>query len=271
MDRNARGALETIVAAKRREIERLVPARAALEAAAAGAPPVRSVESALRAATVQLIAEFKRRSPSAGWIREDAAIAEIVPAYEAAGAAALSILTDQFFGGSLVDLEEARKVSSLPLLRKDFMLDEVQLLEARAAGADAVLLIVRILQPAELERLLQFAAVHSLAVLVEAHDAQEVSIALAAGARVIGINNRDLSTFRTNTETALSLLPVIPGDVIVVAESGIRSRDDVARYGEAGFDAVLVGELLMRQRLPGAGAAALLGCERAPRLSAAAP
>ena len=271
MDRNARGALETIVAAKRREIERLAPARAALETAAQAAPPVRSFESALRAATVQLIAEFKRRSPSAGWIREDAAIAEIVPAYEAAGAAALSVLTDQFFGGSLVDLEEARKVSRLPLLRKDFMLDEVQLLEARVAGADAVLLIVRLLNLSQLDRLLTFAATLSLAVLVEAHDAQEIETALAAGARIIGINNRDLSSFVTNTDTALSLLPGIPSDVIVVAESGVRTRADVARYGEAGFDAVLVGEMLMRQRLPGAAAATLVGCERAARLSTAAP
>ncbi len=270
MDRNARGVLDTIVAAKRREVQRLQLARSALEAAARASSAPRPFELALRAATVQLIAEFKRRSPSAGWIRQDAAVAAIVPAYEAAGAAALSVLTDQeFFGGSLVDLEEARKLSRLPVLRKDFLIDELQLLEARAAGADAVLLIVRILEPEQLRELIDAATRMSLGVLVETHDAAEVEVALAAGARVIGVNNRDLSSLRTDTERALMVLPRIPADVVVVAESGIRTRADVARYGAAGFDAVLIGETLMRQRDPAPATAALLGCPRATRLATA--
>jgi indole-3-glycerol phosphate synthase len=270
MDRNARGILQTIVAAKRGEVERLRSARRELEVAVRDTAGTRAFAPALRAASVQLIAEFKRRSPSAGWIREGARVAEIIPAYEAAGAAALSILTDhEYFGGSLVDLEEVRKVSSLPLLRKDFIIDEVQLLEARKAGADAVLLIVRILEPQQLRHLLQAAKDLTLGVLVETHDAIEVEQALAAGAEVIGINNRDLSNFETDTSRAFALLSGIPAGVCVVAESGIRSRADVEAYGVAGFDAVLVGETLMRQSDPGRGAEQLTGCPRARRLSAA--
>ncbi|MGH7466416.1 MAG: indole-3-glycerol phosphate synthase TrpC [Longimicrobiales bacterium] len=270
MDRNARGVLDSIVAAKRREIDRLRPAQAALVRAAQSAPPPRSLESALRAATVQLIAEFKRRSPSAGWISQDAQVTSVVPAYEAAGAAALSVLTDrEFFGGNLVDLEEARKVSRLPVLRKDFILDELQILEARAAGADAILLIVRILEQEQLTSLLRAAVAHALDVLVEAHDANEVERALAAGARVLGINNRDLSNFQTDSQTAMKLLSAIPSDVIVVAESGVRGRADVERYGAAGFHAVLIGETLMRAREPAAAAASFVGCARASRVAAA--
>jgi indole-3-glycerol phosphate synthase len=268
MDRSARGVLEAIVAAKRREIDRLRPARAALAAAARAAPPSRPLESALRASAVQVITEFKRRSPSAGWIRQDARIQDIVPAYEIAGAAALSVLTDlEFFGGSLVDLEEARKVSRLPVLRKDFILDELQLLEARAAGADAVLLIVRILDRAALPDLIATAEGWGLSVLVEAHDAEDVEIALQSGARILGINNRDLTTFRTDTQTVLKLLPAVPGDVVVVAESGLRGRSDVERYGAAGIDAVLIGEVFMRERDPGTAAASVLGCPRAARVA----
>jgi indole-3-glycerol phosphate synthase len=270
MDRNARGVLDSILAAKAREIDRLGAARGALLSAARAAPPCRSLASALRAATVQLIAEFKRRSPSAGWIRQDAQVASIAPAYEAAGAAALSVLTDrEFFGGCLVDLEEARKVSRLPVLRKDFIIDELQVLESRAVGADAILLIVKILAREQLAALLRAAAAHSMDVLVEAHDASEVEQALVAGARVLGINNRNLSSFQTDRQTAMKLLPAIPGDVIVVAESGIRGRDDVMGYGAAGFDAVLVGETLMRAREPADAAARLVGCPRMARVAAA--
>jgi indole-3-glycerol phosphate synthase len=270
MDRNARGILQTIVAAKQREVERLRSARRDVEAALRDAPATRAFAPALRAAHVQVIAEFKRRSPSAGWIREAARIAEIAPAYTTAGAAALSILTDhEFFGGSLVDLEEARKVSRLPLLRKDFIIDELQVQEARAAGADAILLIVRILTPDQLRYLLQVAEALTLGVLVETHDAGEVQEAVAAGAQVIGINNRDLSSFQTDTRRAFELLSGIPADVCVVAESGIRTRMDVEAYGAAGFDAVLVGETLMRENEPARAVQQLANCPRAARLTAA--
>jgi indole-3-glycerol phosphate synthase len=255
MDRNARGALEPIIAAKRAEVDRLRPHAAQLAADARLVPPTRPFDIALRGQNVRLIAEFKRRSPSAGWIHRNASVAQFVPAYQAAGAAALSILTDHdFFGGSLVDLEEARNLSTLPVLRKDFIIDELQLLETRVANADAVLLIVRILSQHELRDLVQAARDLGLGTLVETHNAAEVESALVAGAEVIGINNRDLSSFQTNTETALAMLPHIPAEVIVVAESGIRSSDDVRRYGAAGFDAVLVGEWLMRQPDPDAAA-----------------
>ncbi|MEX2284025.1 MAG: indole-3-glycerol phosphate synthase TrpC [Gemmatimonadota bacterium] len=266
MDRNARGALEPIITAKRAEVDRLRPRAAQLLAAARLAPSTRPFEAALRGQNVRLIAEFKRRSPSAGWIHRDASVAQFVPEYQAAGAAALSILTDhEFFGGSLVDLEEARNLSTLPVLRKDFIIDEVQLLETRVANADAALLIVRILSQHELRDLVQAARDLGLGTLVETHNAEEVESALLAGAQVIGINNRDLSSFQTNTETAHGLLPQIPADVVVVAESGIRSSDDVRRYGAAGFDAVLVGEWLMRQADPGAAAQSLAVHPRSSR------
>jgi indole-3-glycerol phosphate synthase len=269
MDRNARGALEPIVASKRDEVEQLRKRADELANRAASLPPARSFETALRGSNVRLIAEFKRRSPSAGWIRQDAHVSQIIPEYEAAGAAAVSVLTDQkFFGGSLVDFEAARKVSTLPLLRKDFIIDELQLLETRVAMADAVLLIVRILSPEKLRELQNAAIELGLATLVETHDAAEIEIAISCGARVIGINNRDLSSFQTNTDTALSVLPQIPSDIIVVAESGIRGVDDVRRYGAAGFDAVLVGEWLMRQSDPRAAAASLTTCSRKPRVRA---
>jgi indole-3-glycerol phosphate synthase len=266
MDRNARGALEPIIAAKRAEVDSLRSRAAQLVADAQLKPPTRPFDVALRGQNVRLIAEFKRRSPSAGWIQKDATVAQFVPAYQAAGAAALSILTDHdFFGGSLVDLEEARNLSTLPVLRKDFIIDELQMLETRVANADAALLIARILNPQELRHLIQTARDLGLGTLVETHNAEEIELALDAGANVIGINNRDLSSFQTNTKTALELLQHIPADVIVVAESGIRSSDDVARYGDAGFDAVLVGEWLMRQPDPRGSAHAMAHNARSNR------
>jgi len=269
MYRNARGILALILEAKERELERLRPRSTELRQAAESAAAVRDFEGALRGERVRLIAEFKRRSPSAGDIRENANLTEIVRSYEAAGAAALSILTDRdFFAGSLADLQEGRKVSSLPILRKDFIVDELQLFESRASGADAILLIVRVLEDARLRDLLAAARALQLGVLVEAHDEAEAASAVEAGARVVGVNNRDLSTFRTDINTVLRILPGIPPEVVMVAESGIRDAADVERMGAAGIDAVLVGESLLRQPDPGAAAGALVRSTRQLRTTA---
>jgi len=218
------------------------------------APPVRPFAEALaRPGRVNVIAEHKRRSPSKGAIREDLAPADVARAYEAAGAAAISVLTDEpFFGGCLAHLEEARSASGLPVLRKDFVVDPWQVWEARAAGADAVLLIVAALADAELRSLLAAATDAGLDTLVEVHDRPELDRALAAGARVVGVNNRDLRTLAVTLETSLGLAPAIPDDVVAVAESGIRTGTDVRRLREAGFDAFLVGERLMSAPEPGA-------------------
>jgi indole-3-glycerol phosphate synthase len=235
--------LSLILAAKLEEVERLRPREADLRKQAAGQPPAKPFATALRAGNnVALIAEFKRRSPSAGWIRQDGSVAEITKAYSESGARAISVLTDtQFFAGVLDDLRMACDKTSVPVLRKDFVIDELQLVEARAAGADAALLIVRILDNAQLVDLIAAARDLKFATLVEAHDR-----ALKAGADIIGINNRDLARFEVNHELAPHMAQGVPPDIVLVAESGVRSSEDVARIGEAGIDAVLVGETLMR-------------------------
>ncbi len=240
--------LNHILAAKRQEIDCLRPHNRSLRDRAEQAEAARPFAAALRAGSaVALIAEFKRRSPSAGWIRREAVVAETVKAYSECGARAISVLTDEkFFGGSLSDLATARAASDVALLRKDFVLEEVQLFEARAAGADAVLLIVRALDDARLRDLLTIARGIGLDVLVETHNEKEIASALAAGANVVGVNNRDLATFNVDLELTARLLTQIPKDVVVIAESGIRNQDDVAALGAAGVDAVLVGETLMR-------------------------
>jgi indole-3-glycerol phosphate synthase len=256
--------LGVIVAAKEREVEQLRPTLPQLREDAEAAPPPRAFARALRSATeVRLLAEIKRRSPSAGAIREGADPAEVARAYAAGGAAALSVLTDaEFFGGSLEALQLARLAVELPLLRKDFTIDPVQVWEARAAGADAILLIVRILDDARLRDLRALAEELGMDALVEIHDAAELARALAAGASLIGINNRDLSTFRTDLGLSLDLAPRVSPTSTLVAESGIRTADDVRRLGEAGVDAILVGESLMRQPDLALAAAALVGHPR---------
>jgi len=241
------GILAEIVASKEREVADLRPRLRELEAAAAQGPPTRSLEEALRRGDeVALMAECKRRSPGAGDIRPGLDPAALSRGYEENGAAALSVLTDgPFFGGANRDLATVRSATSLPILRKDFTIDPVQVVEARAAGADAVLLIVRILDDRMLASLLSLACHLGMDALVETHDAREVGRALRAGARILGINNRDLATFTTELETTLGLLEQVGEDVVVVSESGIRTPDDVARLGEAGVDAVLVGETLL--------------------------
>jgi indole-3-glycerol phosphate synthase len=235
---------------------------AALEAGAEEAPAVRDLAAALRrngAARPRVIAEFKRASPSAGVIREGADPALIATDYERHGAAALSVLTDrEFFAGSLGDLTTARVRSTLPTLRKDFIIDPWQLLEARAAGADAVLLIVAALADAQLLELLQTARALGLAALVEVHDLAEAERALAAGAEIIGVNHRDLRTFSIDLGLSDRIRPLVPASHLFVAESGIRTRTDLARLADLGVDAVLVGEALMRRPEPGLALAELL-------------
>jgi indole-3-glycerol phosphate synthase len=240
--------LNQILAVKLEEIARLRPREGELRKLAAGQKPTRPFRAALCAGSnVALIAEFKRRSPSAGWIRRDAAVAEITTAYNELGARAISVLTDaEFFGGTLDDMQSAVQQTSVPILRKDFIIHPLQLMEARAAGADAVLLIVRALDDAQLVDLLARARDLGLGTLVETHDEEEVERALAAGADVIGVNNRNLATFNVDHDLARRISRRVPADILLVAESGIRSVEDVQRCGEAGIDAVLVGETLMR-------------------------
>jgi len=250
----------------RREKEQEVAARKRtrpteeLEAQAGARRPADFAAVLAANAQIALIAEIKRASPSKGLIRREFDPGCIARAYAAAGAAAVSVLTDEkFFQGSLDHLRAARSAVSLPILRKDFVLDRYQLLEARAAGADAVLLIVRMLSDAEFLTLHADARRLGLAALTEVHDETELQRARAAGARLIGINNRNLDTFEVDTNTTLRLAPLVPPGCVIVSESGIRTRDDMRRLQDAGFHAALVGETLMRSPDPGKAAAGLLG------------
>jgi indole-3-glycerol phosphate synthase len=212
------------------------------------APP-KDFAQALRSVSggIGCIAEFKRRSPSKGWIHQDANLPAVASAYERAGASAMSVLTDTpFFGGTLDDLRLARATTRLPILRKDFIIDPYQIAEARAAGADAVLLIVAALRDGDLRDLLAESRRWGMEALVEAHDADEVGRAVSAGAKVIGVNHRDLRTFQMNMDLAVTMRPLVPSDCVMVAESGIRTPADVQRMRGARIDAVLVGETLMQ-------------------------
>jgi indole-3-glycerol phosphate synthase len=221
---------------------------------------VRSLSQALsRAGGVNVIAEFKRRSPSRGLLRDDLDPVQVAQAYEVAGAAALSILTEeQFFGGSIEDLRQARAATLLPTLRKDFVIDPYQVWEAWHAGADAVLLIVAALSDAELQALLRETERAGIEALVEVHDEDDLTRALHAGARLVGVNNRNLRTMEVSLRTALQLAPLIPDDVVAVAESGLRTGDDVRSLRNAGYDAFLIGEHFMLADEPGAALARLL-------------
>lgn len=205
-----------------------------------------------------VIAEIKRRSPSRGDLAPELVAAELAARYEAGGAAALSVLTDaEFFGGSGADLGEARAACALAVLRKDFTVDPRDVLDARLMGADAVLLIVAALDDAELAALLALAGDVGLDALVEVHDEAEVDRALEAGATLVGVNQRDLTTFRVDTTLARRLRPRLGPDVVAVAESGVRGPEDAAELADAGYRAVLVGEALLTSADPGAGVAAL--------------
>ena len=248
--------LDRILAGKHTEIA-AAHARgdgAALERRASLAPPARDFRAALeRGPGVQVIAEVKKASPSVGLLRADFDPAIQARLYEANGAACVSVLTDgPFFQGSLADLEAVRAAVVLPLLRKDFILDRVQLLEARAAGADAVLLIAEALDAAALARLLRQTDELGMQALVELYEAENLSRVLDAGARLIGVNNRDLRTFTVRLEQTLELAERMPPGVCLVSESGVRTRTDVERLQAAGVRAVLVGETLMRSTDPGA-------------------
>jgi indole-3-glycerol phosphate synthase len=267
VNRSARGEpdlLARIVQAKREELADLLPRMTQLMHAAEAAPPLRPFGAALRSGSrVTLIAEFKRRSPSAGELGGTAGAADAARAYQAAGATAMSVLTDaRYFGGSLEDLRAARAASTLPVLRKDFVIHSAQVFEARANGADAVLLIVRILDDDELRELFAAAGDVGIDALVEVHDDAELERALVSGAGLIGINNRDLATFRTDLDVTMRLADRVPPDRTLVAESGIRTAADVELLASAGVDAILVGEALMRAVPQSAGMAELASCPR---------
>lgn len=213
--------------------------------------------------TIAVIAEMKKSSPSAGVLREDFNPAALAKTYAANGAAALSILTDEkFFGGNVENLQKARAVCTAPILRKDFILHPYQIWEARAFGADAVLLIVAMLDRTQLFELLLAAAESGMQALVEVHNQAELDRALLAGVNLIGINNRDLQTFEVKLEVTERLSELIPSSCVRVAESGIKSRSDVKRMAACGVEAVLVGSHLMRQADPGAALAKLTGVPR---------
>lgn len=255
--------LDEIVASKVREVaagRKRMPLEE-LEAQAAEAPPPRDFRAALAGpGPIRLIAEVKKASPSAGVIRADFDPIAIARAYQDHGAHALSILTDApYFQGHLSYLARIRASVALPLLRKDFLIDEYQVVEARMAGADAVLLIAECLDDAALALLLERARGLGMAALVEFHDPANLPRVLAAGADIIGINNRDLNRFETDLETSLRLRERIPTGTLVVSESGIHTRADVERLEAAGIDAILVGEGLMRKPDIGHAVESLLG------------
>jgi indole-3-glycerol phosphate synthase len=241
------GVLAEIVGTKQAEVDALAGRRTDLEAAVADAPPVRDFAAALTGDRIRVIAEIKRRSPSKGDLAPDLDPVVTARAYEAGGAACLSVLTDgPYFGGSSADLVAARGATSIPVLRKDFTVDPLQIDEARAMGADAVLLIVAALDDTRLRGLHEHARGRGLAVLVEVHDRAELDRALAIEPHIVGVNARDLATFREDLSTGEQMIATIPSGTIAVAESAIRGVDDVHRMAAAGFDAVLVGEALVR-------------------------
>jgi indole-3-glycerol phosphate synthase len=243
--------LERIVESTREEVERRRERHplAELEAQVGRRPEGRPFNEALIAPGISLIAEHKRRSPSAGDIRPGSSVTEVVLAYERGCAAALSILTEgPHFGGSLDDLREARSVSELPVLRKDFIVDPYQVYESAAAGADAILLIVAALHPDDLFELHREARALDLDVLVEVHDEAELTVALDVDADVVGINNRDLTDFSVDLDRTYQLLAEIPAGKTVISESGLHDRRQLDELERVGVDAVLVGETLMRAR-----------------------
>jgi indole-3-glycerol phosphate synthase len=213
----------------------------------------------VRPGRLNVIAEFKRRSPSKGSIRDDARVVNVAQGYEVAGAAALSVVTEEhYFLGSLDDLQQARSATLLPTLRKDFIVDPYQVHEAAMAGADAILLIAAVLSVSELRSLRLLAEQSGLESLVEVHDPTELGMALESGAEIIGVNNRDLKTMRVDVGTSLRLADAIPPECTAVSESGIATREDLSRLRDAGYDAFLVGEHLMSSPDPGGELASLI-------------
>lgn len=254
--------LEKIVATKRNELEAARARRSEdeLRAALADAPPVRDFFGPLAAeGPIRLIAEVKKASPSAGVIRADFDPVAIARIYEQHGATCLSVLTDEsYFQGSLEYLRDVREAVNLPVLRKDFLVDSYQLLEARVAGADAVLLIAECLDDCQLRKLHNEAIELGMTPLVELYDPVNLPRVLEAGATLVGVNNRNLHTFEVDLEHTLRMRREIPGECVLVGESGIKTREDVLRLEAAGVDAILVGESLMRETDIGAAVDALL-------------
>lgn len=258
--------LEEILAATRATLPGLRQRAARLEREAADRPAPASLESALRGRRVALIAEVKRRSPSAGEISPGLDPVSLAGAYQRGGAAAISVLTDTaHFGGSIDDLVMVAGAVQVPILRKDFIVDELQLVEARAAGASAVLLIVRALEQRRLEQLLRAATEAGLDALVEAHDREELDRAIGAGARIVGINARNLDDFSIDRDGALRLLSTIPAELVAVAESGMTTVEDVEAAAQSGADAVLIGGALSSAAEPELRAASFAGVSRRGR------
>ena len=262
--------LKSIIATKRAEVEsrRSLKTRSALELEIAGLDKPRDFHAALHGLSATgrpaVIAEFKRASPSAGWIRRYADAADVARSYAAGGAACMSVLTDvEYFRGSDDDLKTARAACELPVIRKDFVIDEYQVFETRALGADAMLLIVAALDDARLREFSALGRELGLAVLVEVHDRAELDRALAVPGNMLGINNRDLHRFVTRLETSEELAGLVPDDRLVVAESGIHDRADIERLQARDIHAFLIGEALMKGDDPTGALQTLIGSEQA--------
>ncbi len=263
MENNGKNVLDRIVRSRRESVarRRRVLPDVALKMAVEKIGPARDFAGALlRGDRWNVIAELKKASPSRGTIRTDYAPATLAPALESAGAAALSVLTEEdFFSGSLADLKAARAATQIPVLRKDFIIDPWQIWEARAAGADSFLLIVAILPDPDLGEFIELGRQLGMEPLVEVHSREELDRALRAGARIVGVNNRDLRNFELRMETSLDLVEAIPEGSIAVSESGLGTRDDLFRLRSAGFDAFLVGEHLMKEADPSVALHELVG------------
>ena len=246
------GILTRIIEEKTVELQQATLTRGALENLAADLTAHRrDFAAALRAKKIAIISEIKKASPSKGLLRADFRPAEIAREYEAGGAAALSVLTDRkFFQGRLADLEAARAAVNLPVLRKDFTTSEYHIVEAAAHGADAILLIAAVLSDPEMRTLRELAAEYRMAALVEVHDGEELESAIASGAEIIGVNNRNLHTFEVTLETSLRLAEKIPASTIKISESGFDSRGQIDTLRAAGYQAFLIGEHLMRAKSP---------------------
>ena len=263
---NSGSVLTRIIAARRESIahrQRVLPLAALKMAVQKSAGPVRDFPGAIsRSGAFNVIAELKKASPSRGVLRENFEPAKLAPALAQAGAAALSVLTEEaFFQGSLAHLKEARKAVPIPILRKDFIVDSWQVWETRAAEADSFLLIVAILAEETLRELLSLGRQLGMEAMVEVHTREELARALDAGAKIVGVNNRDLQTFDVRLEASFELIQHIPEACIAVSESGIRTHEDLERLRGAGFDAFLVGEHLMKLPDPAIGLRALIGTE----------
>jgi indole-3-glycerol phosphate synthase len=254
--------LDTIVEARRASVEhrkRVLPDVALKIAVEKKVPPPRDFPGGLTQPGLNVISELKKASPSLGVIRRDYSPALLATGLETAGAAALSVLTEEdFFSGSLGDLKEASKATKIPILRKDFIIDPWQVWETRAAGADSFLLIAAVLEDETLRELLELGRRLKMEPLVEVHSGEELERVLSAGARIIGVNNRDLRDFQVHLETSLELVEAIPDECIAVSESGLHTNEDLVRLRRAGFDAFLIGEYLMKREDPGAALGELL-------------